>query len=230
MTRRRLWILFGLLLAIALLCFVPLGFVLSGDPAGKGIAARRATGTIWSGKLYDARIGAVALGDVAVAVDPLSLLAGRVRTHIKGAVGQGVFSTGGARSGIDNVTARVAMAGLSTPVPLTAIELDDATVYFNGKSCEKASGRARAVFGSAVGGLTLSQGLSGTLSCQQGRLLLPLVSQSALERLNLRIAGDGRYEGEFIIRSTDPLLATTLQAAGFVTTQSGAVLRVSGAL
>jgi general secretion pathway protein N len=88
----------------------------------------------------------------------------------------------------------------------------------------------RATFAGDVGGLSLAQGLSGVARCESGLLLLPLVSQSAMERLNLRIAGDGSYKAELIVRSTDPVLAAKLAASGFASTQAGYVLRLSGTL
>jgi hypothetical protein len=51
-----------------------------------------------------------------------------------------------------------------------------------------------------------------------------------MERLNVRIAGDGRYKSEFVVKATDPALTSKLTASGFQSTQAGFVMRLSGQL
>jgi general secretion pathway protein N len=226
MTRRQFWIVMIALVAVALIVFVPLGVALPSS----GLAARAARGTIWSGRLIDARVGNLAVGDVDVAVSPLPLLAGRTRADLRGPLGQGTVILSSSGSGIDKATAKLATAGLFAAVPLDGVDLDAMSVQFRGNRCESAEGRVKASFSGEVAGLALSQGLSGTARCEGGMLLIPLVSQSAMERLNMRIAGDGSYRAEFIVRATDPTLNAKLLGAGFVSSQAGYVLRLTGAL
>lgn len=229
MRRTQLGIVFGSLLLVALVLFMPLGFALTALGAGKtGLAARKAQGTIWSGRLVDARLGQVALGDAEVGLYPFPLLTGRARAWLRGPVGHGALVMETGRRGFDDARVRLSTPGLFGPVPLAGIELDSVSAAFRGNRCEKAGGRVRATFAGEVAGLSLAQGLSGLSRCEGGVLLLPLVSQSTMERLNLRIAGDGSYRAEFIVRSTDPVLNGKLIGSGFSTMQSGYVLRFNG--
>ena len=61
-------------------------------------------------------------------------------------------------------------------------------------------------------------------------MLLPLASQSGMESLELRLFGDGRYQGKMLIRSTDATLRDRYGAAGFAVTAAGYALTVSGQL
>ena len=53
-------VLFAALFAIALVAFLPLRLVLGGS----GLTAREASGSVWAGRLKEARIGPAALGDL----------------------------------------------------------------------------------------------------------------------------------------------------------------------
>jgi general secretion pathway protein N len=223
MTRGRIAIIFVALLLAALVLTLPLALVLP----DRALSARAATGTIWSGRLNEAHVGRVALGDLEVGVRPLALLTGSVRARVSGALGKGEIVGG---RGIANMTARLPVATLFAPVPLTELEFDSVSAVFERGRCEQATGRVRATFVGDIGGLSLAQGLSGIARCEGGLLLLPLVSQSAMERMNLRVAGNGSYTAELIVRSTDPMLAAKLAASGFASTQAGYVLRLSGTL
>jgi general secretion pathway protein N len=222
MTRTQLGIIFGALLAVALILTVPLSVAL---PV-RILSARAVSGTIWSGQLKDTAVGRVPVGDVDVGVSPLSLLSASPQASVQGVLGKAKLS----RTGIADATARLATGASFGAIPLAAIDLDDVTVRFRAGRCETAQGRVKASFSGDVGGLTLAQGLSGVARCDGGLLLLPLVSQSAMERLNMRVAGDGSYKAEFIVKSVDPTLIAKLAASGFRSTQGGFVLRLSGTL
>jgi general secretion pathway protein N len=79
-----------------------------------------------------------------------------------------------------------------------------------------------------VAGVTLPGGLSGNARCDRGALLLPLVGQSGMEALNLRLFEDGRYEVELAVRPVDDTMRDRLIAAGFALSANGYALRSSG--
>ena len=230
MTRGRIALFVGLLL-IFLIAFIPLSFAISmiGATAPQ-LSARAAMGTIWSGRLAEARIGPIQLGDASVGLMPFPLLAGQKSIAMESAAGRGTVTSFSGGFAIDNVTARLNTAGVFAPVPLDFLELTDVSIAFVARKCEKAKGRVRATFVGDVGGLSLAQGLSGAVRCEGRALVMPLVSQSALERLNLILQGDGNYRAEFFVRSTDPTMAGKLSAAGFSPTPDGFVLRFAGKL
>ena len=64
----------------------------------------------------------------------------------------------------------------------------------------------------------------GTVRCDGDRLLVPLASQSGLETLDLRIAGDGRYSTRLQLGGDRSAVAPLLAAAGLVQTGDGFVL------
>ncbi len=227
MTRGQILLFVGVLI-LALIIFMPLSMALS--MFGQGLSARTATGTIWSGKLVEARIGRLAVGDVSVALKPLPLFAGRATIGLQSPLGRGAMTSMKGGFGVDNATATLPTAGLFAPIPLDGIDLTNVSIAFAANKCDKAAGRVRATFSSDVGGLLLAQGLSGVARCDGVTLLLPLVSQSAMERLNLHIQGDGGYRAEFFVRSTDPAMAAKLGAAGFAPVPGGFVLRLAGKL
>jgi general secretion pathway protein N len=230
MTRGRIFLFVGVLL-LSLVVFLPLTTALSMFGLTKhGLSARAATGTIWSGRLVEARIGRLAVGDVAVGLRPLSLLIGRARIDMQSALGMGSLTSTKSGFSVDDATVRLNTARLFAPVPLDALDLTAVSVVFASGKCAKAEGRVRATFTGDVGGLALAQGLSGVVRCDRGALLLPLVSQSAMERLNLHIQGDRGYRAEFFVRSTDPAMAAKLGSAGFAPALGGFVLRLSGKL
>ena len=230
MTRGRI-MLFGALLLLSLIVFLPLSLAISMmGVTGQGLSARAASGTIWSGRLFEARIGEIAIGDAEVGLKPLSLLAGRASINMQSAIGRGALTSMKSGFAIGEATAKLSVGKSFAPIPLDGVDLANVSVMFVGGNCEKAQGRVRATFTGDVGGLSLAQGLSGDARCERNTLLLPLVSQSAMERLNLYLQGDGRYRAEFFVRSTDPALADKLGAAGFAPTPGGFVLRLAGKL
>lgn len=230
MTRGRIALFAGLLL-LFLAVLMPLSLALSiFGLSAQGLSARAASGTVWSGRLAEARIGQIAIGDVAVGLKPLSLLVGRPSVAMQGPLGRGALTSSKSSFAIDDVTAKLSTAKAFAPIPLDSLDLASVTISFAGERCERAQGRVRATFAGDVGGLSLAQGLSGVARCEGGALLLPLVSQSAMEKLDLYLQGDGGYRAAFFVRSTDPAMAGKLGAAGFAPTQGGFVLRLSGKL
>jgi general secretion pathway protein N len=229
--KRGRMILFVSVLLLSLILFMPLSLALSMfGLTAQGLSARAASGTIWSGRLAEARIGEIAVGDAAVGLKPISLLAGRLSIDMQGALGRGILTSMKSGFAIDNATAKLSTAKTFAPIPLDGLDLANVSVAFVGGKCEAAQGRVRATFTGDVGGLSLAQGLSGAARCERGALLLPLVSQSAMERLSLYLQGDGGYRAEFLVRSTDPAMAGKLGAAGFAPTPGGFVLRLAGKL
>jgi general secretion pathway protein N len=230
MTRGRILLFVGAF-AVALILFMPLSMALSMfGLTGQGLAARRVSGTVWSGQLVDARIGRLPVGDVDVGLRPLSLLLGRARIDMRSAFGTGSLTSTSSGFAVDDATAKLATARVFAPIPLDSLDLTNVSAAFVAGRCSKAEGRVRAMFAGDVGGVALAQGLSGVARCDGSALLLPLVSQSAMERLNLHIDGNGEYRAQFFVRSSDPAMAEKLGSAGFGPAPGGFVLRLAGKL
>ena len=224
--------LFGAMLVVCLLALLPLRLVLGMVGLGEqGLTARRVGGTLWGGRLVEARFGEVALGDVGARLGFWPLLVGRARLELDGAGARplhGAVTVGRHAFGVDDMTASLATGQLFAPLPVTALDLDDASVRFRDGQCEQAEGRVRATLAGEAAGVPLPPVLSGPARCEAGALLLPLTSTAGTETATLRVFGDGRYRAEFALRASDPAVAVKLERAGFIGGAQGYRLAVEG--
>jgi general secretion pathway protein N len=239
MTRIRLTtrpaVLFAAMLLIALVVFLPMRLVLGWAGAGEaGLLARSVAGTIWGSTLREARFGDLALGDLRARLSPLPLLTGRAAMTLEGPGGTGTPPLSGTAFvsrhgyGIGGMTARIATGRAFQPLPVTALDLDGVTVRFEDGTCTAAEGRVRAALAGEVAGIGVPASVSGDARCDAGALLLPLSSAGGAESIALRIGGNGRYRADLSIRPTDPVVATRLEASGFVRSGDGYTLSVDG--
>ncbi len=229
--RRTLFV--AVVILFALLALVPLRFAIGlvgFDRAG--LTARAATGSIWLGALHDARIGPIPLGDVRTRLHMLPLLIGEGRLHVAARDAEGIEGTlvrTRNSFGFDDVSGRVGPASLIPPVPLAGIELDDLGARFAEGRCIEAGGRVRVTLAGPAAALGIPVALSGTARCAGDTLLLPLAGQSGLDRFDIRVKDDGRYQIDLIVGVADARLAPAFLAAGFRRSGSGYRLRVNGA-
>lgn len=233
--RTRPLALFGAMLLVGLLLFLPMRLALGLTGLGEqGLVARRVSGSIWGATLSEARFGDLALGDLSARLSPLPLLIGQVRVPLAGPDSPGAAPVRAALTlsrhalGVEDATGGFATGRVFAPLPVTSLDLEDVTVRFRDGRCEAAEGRVRATLGAAAAGIALPPSIAGPARCDGGALLLPLTSQAGTESIRLRVEGDGRYRAEFSIQPTDPLLGARLEATGFVATPDGYRLSVEG--
>ncbi|PAX09677.1 type II secretion system protein N [Sphingomonas lenta] len=229
--------LFGAMLLIGLIVFLPMRLALGWFGVGEqGLTARRVSGSIWGATLSEARFGDLSLGDLSARLSPLPLFIGRARVALSGPDAAGVPPLRAAVTvsrhllGVDDATGTFPTGRVFAPVPVTTLDLEDVTLRFRDGRCEAAEGRVRATLGAAAAGITLPPSVAGNVRCDRGALLLPLTSQAGTEAITLRVQDGGRYDAEFSVQSTDPLLRPRLEAAGFVATPNGYRLSVQGSL
>ena len=220
--------------ALALVLFLalmPLGAVMPGanGPAA-GLTARSAEDTVWDGILHEAHLGGVALGDVHVALEPLPLLIGEARFEMKSTALAGTLTAVSGLRGVHGMTGSVETGGRFAPLPIGSVAFDRFGATFRDGNCLRAEGVVRTSLSDGIGGLALPQGLSGTARCDGAALLIPLAAPSGLERVDLRIRGDGRWEARASVDPGDPALAAKLQASGFSQGAGGLAMRFSGHL
>jgi general secretion pathway protein N len=79
------------------------------------------------------------------------------------------------------------------PFIVEQVQFEQFNARVAGGNCTQASGRVRLLLATQVAGFTLRNGLAGTARCDGAQLLLPLAGDSGLERLMIRLSGDGRY-------------------------------------
>lgn len=224
--------LFGTLVIAWLLAVLPLRAVLGWVGLGDaGLTARRVDGSLWSGRLVEARFGELALGDADARLAFWPLFLGNARVELDGAGERplhGAVTISRHGLGIDDMTASLLTGQLFAPLPVTALDLDDTSVRFRDGVCEAADGRVRATLAGEAAGVPLPATLSGPARCEAGALVLPLTSQAGTEAATLRVQGDGRYRAEFALRSPDPATVQRLEAAGFIGGAHGYQLVVEG--
>lgn len=233
---RRSRIALILVLLLGLLLFFPIRVALGLAGLERlGIAAREVRGTVWSGRIDQLMLGNMPMGSVRAGLSPLSLLMGRARFDVARTQGladdiEGALTVGFGRIGVDDVTGAVPLGRSFAPLPVSSLTLEDVSAYFSGDRCGHAEGRVRARMAGQFPGLNLSQGLSGVIACDGEALLLPLVSQSGLEKINLRIWRSGRYVAEMRVETADPALTGALGQAGFSSVGNAQLLKVEGTL
>jgi general secretion pathway protein N len=231
----RRWILFAFFFLFALVALAPLRWALDMFGFGRfGLAARQATGSVWLGALNEAQLGPAPLGDVQVRLNRLPLLIGRSRLSLRRDSAdsplEGAATIEGDGFSLDDFTGQLRLGVALSPLPVGSVDLDDVSVKYSDGVCQTAEGRVRAQLATELAGLSLASGLSGNARCGGGKLLLPLASQSGMERLNLSFDANGRYRAELSVTPTDPALQAQLIAAGFRPSGPGLGLRIEGIL
>lgn len=228
--------LFLALFALALVATLPMRILVGAlglDQAG--LAVREVQGSVWNGRLLESHFGGAALGDLDARLNLLPLFVGRARVDLS-RPGEGTAALAGAVSvtrhtlGLDDMTVRLPTAATFAPIPVVALDLDDVSLRFREGGCERAEGLVRAEIRGDVAGLALPGGLSGTVRCDGANLLLPLASQSGMERLALRIGRNGGYTADLMVRPADPAAQRALQSVGFAPAGDGLKLSVAGTL
>lgn len=233
---RRMSIILILALLLGLLLFLPMRVALGLAGLERlGVAAREVRGSVWSGRIDQLMLGDMPLGSVRAGLSPVSLLMGRARFDIARTKGladdvSGALTVGFGRIGVDDVTGVVPLGRTFAPLPVGSLMLDDVSAYYSGDRCGHAEGRVRARMSGQMPGLNLSQGLSGVVACDGDALLLPLVSQSGMEKISLRIWRSGRYTAEMRVETADPALSATLGQVGFANVGGAQLLKVEGRL
>ncbi|MEM8695333.1 MAG: type II secretion system protein N [Pseudomonadota bacterium] len=232
-------VFFTCIFLLAMLVLIPMRLGL--DWLGiddRGIAAREALGSVWNGRLVEAQFGDAAVGNVDAGLGVLPLLVGRARVAMArsgteaGTLGdfRGALNVSGSEFGLDDMQAALPVAMLFAPLPMTALELEDVTVHFDNGLCADAEGLVRARMTGDMGGVALPDAMMGNAQCDEGSLLLPLISQSGMEQLDIRINADGVYAAELRVMVVDDNVRERLTLAGFSPGANGYALTVQGEL
>ena len=199
-------------------------------------SARDITGTIWNGRIEQARMGPFALGDLNASVRFFPLLTGRVTMDLDrpaSAENSGLtaaISKQGSDMLVENATTMLSVGQALAPLPVTNISLDDFSTRFSAGRCQSASGRVRLSLDANIPGLDLKQGLLGNAICDDGVLVLPLTSGSGMEELTLKIEGNGFYTARLFLNGNERAWTLLLPTLGFQQLPGGYAITVAGQL
>lgn len=230
--------LIALLLVLALVMtavLTPMRLLVS-DLVGTSLAgASSVTGTVWHGRIKDMTVVGAPLGSWRAGLDPLALMMGGVKLGLRqdkaGSDQKAKLLLAGRDQGVDRLT-------LLAPVDLTAIGLpvagdiafQNAAAVFRKGRCAKAGGeiRVRLTNEGPLQGSTLK----GTPICRGEAWTAALTGQTPGAILNLasRVEGDGDFQLEMAVVTTDPDLIQGLMASGFTRDASGVRRTIDGRL
>lgn len=227
---RRGWLALAGLTAVALLALLPLRLVM-GWAAPDNVTARSVEGAVWSGRVADLQVGPLPLGTVDAGLEPLPLLLGRAQFAVSRA-GDAPFSAkasvGGGDVRLSGAKGAVFLPGGLGGLPVTAISFGDFSAAIEDGACAAAEGTLGVTLASAGPLLPDAVTLSGKARCDKGDLLVPMQGPGGMERLTMRIAGDGTWKADLILSGLPPEVSGPLLQGGFTARPGGVGLRTSG--
>lgn len=233
---RRAWlgVATAFLLVAALFFPLRLGLDMLGA-GGATVSARQVRGPLWWGEIGGLAVGRLALGDVEAGLSAPALLGGQVRLAVARRPGlpnplSGAWVGGLGGHGVADATGVIPAGGLFDPLPVGTVELSHLDARFANGRCVRAKGQVRLHLTGSFAGLALSQGLNGAAICDGPDLAIPLVSQTGMERLLLRIGADGRYRAELVVNAGDNANGAALAAAGLSVQGAAYRLEMEGRL
>jgi general secretion pathway protein N len=215
--KRRFVVASAAALAAAAIVFMPLRTIVAED----AITARKVDGIIWDGSIRDLRLGKVAVGDVNARLLFSPLFMGRAEIllsrgnspfvpGINGSVSRGISGVS-----VSNLSATLPVGALLAPFPAENIQFEGFSARFADSKCMNAGGQVRLTLSDIIPGLNLQNGMLGQPRCDGAQLLLPLVSQSAMERADIRVSADGSYTVTVMLNADLGGQAAALSLAGF---------------
>lgn len=210
-------------LAVAAILFMPLRTIVAGD----AVTARRVDGIIWDGSIRDLRFGKLRVGDVNARLLFSPLFVGRAEIllsrgnspFVPGITGS--VSRGLSGMSVSNLSATLPVGTLLAPFPAENIQFEGFSARFVAGRCVEASGQVRLTLSDTMLGLNLLNGMLGQPRCDGAQLLLPLVSQSAMERADIRLSADGRYTVTVMLNADRGDQAVALNLVGFRSVAGG---------
>lgn len=215
MSARRLVAWFAGAFVLGLLLAAPLQLATMRAGLPPGLSAAGIEGSLWRGRLRDARWHGAALGNLRVGLAPLPLLVGRRELRLATPQAALRLHVGRVRgvSAASGVLPLPALSGLALRA-----SLEDARLRFDADGCRDAGGRVRVV-ASLPGEATPPLVLAGTPACAgpDGRVVLAPEDAGAPLWLEatLTVRADGRHALEALARSDDPALRALLLGHGF---------------
>jgi general secretion pathway protein N len=223
------------LASLALIATFPMPVALAWAAAGQ-VSAREVEGTIWSAALYDFRVGALPLGDVAAHLRFLPLLVGRAELHVEraGAGALPAFAADGAGgkgwAWLHDVDGQVALGDGFGAIPATALGFKDFHVRMANGRCQEAGGEVSLILAPLSELMPGTVALAGPARCSKGALYVPMTGPSGLERVFLRLEPDGRWRADLVLTGLPVEISAPLLDLGFSARPGGIGLTATGRL
>lgn len=228
MSARGLALCFAVAFVVALLLAAPLQLAATRLGLPPGLSAAGIDGSVWRGRLRQARWHGVSLGDVRAGLSPLPLLAGRQRIRLRTSQASLTLHAGPVR-GVSDASGLLPLPALSG-LGLRA-SLEEARLLFDAGGCREAGGRVR-VEVALPGDVLPPLRLAGAPACDGAAGRLALLPEDAAGPLwleaTLTLEADGRRSLQALARSDDPAVRAALVAQGFQDAPGGLSRLIEG--
>lgn len=220
-----------------LLFFLPMRLAISmAGLEDRNFSAKQISGSVWDGHIESAKFGPVNMGDLDAGMQFWPLIAGDVILDVErseNATWNNLSATLG-RAGegflIADANAKIPVGRQLAPLPASHIELSGFSANFVQGRCRTASGQVRMSLDANIPGLDLQRGLLGNAECQDGVLVVPLTSGSGMEKLTLKLEGNGRYTARLALSGGNAAWTLLLPSLGFSKTPDGYAIKMTGQL
>lgn len=220
---RRGWLAVGALFALALIVLLPLRVILA-LAMPESISARGVEGIVWSGRIVDLNVGPLPLGTVDAELRPLPVLVGRPQL----AVSREGFSASIAPARVTDANGSLALPGGLGGLPVTSLGFGNFSAAMPDGRCREASGTLSLTLASLGPLLPDAITVSGTARCEKGDLVVPMRGPRGMERLTVKLSGDGRWQADLGLAGLPQETADLLKSSGFDARPGGVGIGTSG--
>ena len=220
---------------LALIATFPMRLALAWAAPGE-VTAREVEGTVWSATIYDLRVGALPLGDVAAHLRLLPLLVGRAEVHVErpGAGALPAFEADGSGGKgwayLHGVDGQVALGDGFGAIPATALGFKAFHLRMANGRCEEAGGEVSLILAPLSELMPGPVALTGPARCSKGALYVPMTGPSGLERVFLRLEPDGRWRADLVLAGLPVEITAPLLDMGFSAKPGGIGITATGRL
>lgn len=229
MTRRD-WLALAGLFGLGLALMFPLRLVFAwGLP--DNVTARSVEGSVWDGRVADLRVGPMPLGTLDAGLAPLPLLLGRAEFVLSRGGDVPFFARASGNAGavrLSGVNGTLALPDGLGALPVTALGFGDLSLRMEDGRCVAAQGTMSLTLASPGPMLPDALVLSGQARCANGALVVPMQATGGMEKLTLRIAGDGKWQADLVLSGLPAEVSGPLVQGGFTARPGGIGIRTSG--
>lgn len=220
---RRGWLAVGALFALALIVLLPLRVILA-LAMPESISARGVEGIVWSGRIVDLNVGPLPLGTVDAELQPLLFLVGRPQL----AVSRDGFSASIAPARVTDANGSLALPSGLGGLPVTSLGFGNFSADMPDGRCREASGTLSLTLASLGPLLPDAITVSGTARCEKGDLVVPMRGPRGMERLTVKLSGNGRWQADLGLAGLPQETADLLKSSGFDARPGGVGIGTSG--
>lgn len=194
-----------------------------------GLAAREVQGTIWSGRLVDAKFRGINLGTLDAAIVPSSLLAKPAmiinRKNAEGEDFTAMISGSADQVQVMDAMGDIPLAALAGRIPVSTARISNGNIALENGRCMSASGDVEMRPSGLLARFAGDQAMRGSLACQGDNIAMQLASPTETIMLSASIDPQRRYRMQLILNNLSPEIAFGLRSLGF--RQDGDSLTIS---